>query len=206
MRFPFGYGLSYTVFAHSEWTKEGDHYLQTVTNKGDRYGGEVAQLYIDGELRGFEKVYLQPGQSATVRIKIEEDGDAEYPDEYLVPDELPRYPVTLESRFTDLKQTFPGRVIFHTVLMVARVREWQAKCIRDPAKRKNRLKSARFLRMAMESNSLRAMTMSAGKYLPYNAACAMVEFTNCHFFAGVRQLFSRVRVPRLPKHQKNRSK
>ncbi len=40
VRFPFGYGLSYTSFEKSEWEKNGESYSQTITNIGSRFGAE----------------------------------------------------------------------------------------------------------------------------------------------------------------------
>ena len=78
--YPFGYGLSYTTFRFSDITLNRssigmDNELVasvTVTNTGDRAGSEVVQLYIRDlvgsvtrpvkELKGFEKIYLQPNE------------------------------------------------------------------------------------------------------------------------------------------------
>lgn len=86
--YPFGYGLSYTTFRISDITLNRssigmDNELVasvTVTNTGDRAGSEVVQLYIRDlvgsvtrpvkELKGFEKIYLQPNESRTVRFTI----------------------------------------------------------------------------------------------------------------------------------------
>jgi beta-glucosidase len=86
--FPFGFGLSYTNFAFSDlkiapakYTGSGDVSVTfTVTNTGKRAGGEVAQLYIGQqnptisrpirELKGFQKVFLQPGQSKQVTLPL----------------------------------------------------------------------------------------------------------------------------------------
>ena len=89
--YPFGYGLSYTSFAISpvrlsQSTLRPGEALQasvTVTNTGKRPGVETVQLYIrddaasvarpDRELRGFQKVTLEPGQSREVSFDITED-------------------------------------------------------------------------------------------------------------------------------------
>ncbi|MEW5988840.1 MAG: fibronectin type III-like domain-contianing protein, partial [Chloroflexota bacterium] len=86
--FPFGFGLSYTQFDYSDL-----HIAQpclamadtlvvsaTVTNTGNRPGSEVAQLYVRDlvgsvtrpvkELKGFQKVTLQPGEQRSVRFEI----------------------------------------------------------------------------------------------------------------------------------------
>jgi beta-glucosidase len=85
--YPFGYGLSYTKFAYSNLkVPEGGVDAgstavveATVTNTGDRAGGEVAQLYLGfpkvagaplRALRGFERVQLEPGESHTVRFEL----------------------------------------------------------------------------------------------------------------------------------------
>lgn len=86
--YPFGYGLSYTTFRFSDITLNRssigmDNELVasvTVTNTGDRAGSEVVQLYIRDlvgsvtrpvkELKGFEKIYLQPNESRAVRFTI----------------------------------------------------------------------------------------------------------------------------------------
>lgn len=84
----FGYGLSYTGFdissptlsAASATLSDKASVSVTVTNTGDRYGSEVVQLYLRDrfsqvtrpvkELRGFEKVYLAPGESKTVSFPL----------------------------------------------------------------------------------------------------------------------------------------
>lgn len=86
--FPFGFGLSYTHFTYSDFKVSADKITDktpitvsfTITNDGPRAGAEVAQLYVSGkdnrvprplkELKGFEKVFLQPGESKTVSIPL----------------------------------------------------------------------------------------------------------------------------------------
>ena len=83
--FPFGYGLSYTTFAHSDLTATPDAASVTVTNTGDRAGADVVQVYVarvsDGvhrparTLAGFARVELEPGESTTVTVRL---GDAAF--------------------------------------------------------------------------------------------------------------------------------
>lgn len=88
--FPFGYGLSYTTFKYSNIRFDKSAMLRggkvkasvTLTNTGKRAGAEVAQLYVGElnptverpvrELKGFKKVFLNPGQSKTVSFNIDE--------------------------------------------------------------------------------------------------------------------------------------
>ena len=86
--FPFGYGLSYTSFAYSDLVLDREsmrddedlHVSVNVTNTGDVPGKEVVQLYVADressvfrpvrELRGFEKVFLNPGETRTVSFTL----------------------------------------------------------------------------------------------------------------------------------------
>lgn len=201
VRYPFGHGLSYTTFNHSEWHKKGNTYTQTITNTGSRFGGEAAQLYLEGELKGFAKVYLEPGESRTVRITVEEEARTDYPDTYTVP-ALPRsFPVTLESRFTDLQQSLMGRILFNAVLSVARGQMKKAEKMPDGPEKENARKGALFLKRILESNSLRTMSMSAGQSMPWHVANGMMEMTNGHLIRGIRCFLSPIKAPTLPKEE-----
>lgn len=86
--YPFGYGLSYTDFEISEValvdasieTDGATRITAKITNTGEREGSEVIQMYIRDrvssvtrpvkELKGFQKVWLKPGESQTVSIEI----------------------------------------------------------------------------------------------------------------------------------------
>ena len=201
VRFPFGFGLSYTSFAKSDWTRDGNTWTQTITNTGERFGAEVAQLYVDGELKGFEKLYLQPGEAKTVTITAEDEPKHEYSDEYTVPAETPRFPVTLESRFTDLQQSFMGRILFKAVLSVADKQAKEAERMPEGPEKDNKRKGAQFLHRILESNSPRSMSMTAGKSMPYNFAQGFVELTNGHLIRGARCFMKKINVPKLPKEE-----
>ncbi len=88
-RFCFGHGLSYTTFSYHGGrvvTEGEDTFLSClVTNTGSRKGAEVVQVYVrpvgeeEGasglfqELRGFEKVFLKPGETQMVFVKLQGD-------------------------------------------------------------------------------------------------------------------------------------
>ena len=201
VRCPFGYGLSYTTFEKTEWTKSGDSYTQTITNTGGRYGGEVAQLFIDGELRGFKKIYLQPGESAAVTLTPEPDDSADYSDELIIPPEKPRVPITLESRIVDLELTFTGRILLKAILSVVKKQAREAEKLPDGPEKDNSLKAVYFLRKALESNSPRSISMAAQSTLPYNYAQSIVEIANGHIFKGIARFMKKIKVPKLPKEE-----
>ncbi len=86
--FPFGYGLSYTTFEYSDFelssselTQDGNIEISaTVKNTGNFKGKETAQLYIqdlfgsiarpEKELKGFQQIELNPGESQKVTFTI----------------------------------------------------------------------------------------------------------------------------------------
>jgi len=94
--FPFGHGLSYTTFKYSNLNLVPAHDasgpLVTVefklANTGSRAGAEVAQVYVQEaspslprplkELKGFKKVFLQPGEKQKVSVALDRNAFAHY--------------------------------------------------------------------------------------------------------------------------------
>lgn len=90
VRFPFGFGLSYTSFEYSDiklkkknLTKgEGAKVTFTIKNTGDVAGSEIAQVYVakpeskifraPKELKGFVKVHLDPGEEKKVSVELDD--------------------------------------------------------------------------------------------------------------------------------------
>ena len=87
--FPFGHGLSYTKFEYKDIKlssssikdKDGVDVFVTVKNTGACAGKEIVQVYVSDktgveirpvkELKGFEKVFLKPGEEKTVKITLD---------------------------------------------------------------------------------------------------------------------------------------
>ena len=201
VRFPFGFGLSYTTFEQSGWTEDGNTYSKTITNTGSRYGAEVAQLFINGELRGFEKVYLTPGETKTVTVTLEEEEQKAYDDTLITPEEPQRFPVTMESPLSDMQQSLMGRILYKAVLSVATKQEKKGRKMPDGPEKDNTLKGAYFLKKVLVTNSPRSLSMCAGKALPYNIAEGFVELTNGHFFKGIGRMLKKNDLPKLPKEE-----
>lgn len=94
--FPFGYGLSYTTFEYSNLTLDKSEMNDTdtltvsvnVRNTGKVKGKEIVQLYVAKpesrtirpvkELRGFEKIELEPGEEKTVTFTLAKRAFAYY--------------------------------------------------------------------------------------------------------------------------------
>ena len=96
--FPFGYGLSYTTFQYGKVSadkntmtdKDQITFTIPVTNTGNRAGAETVQLYIRDvkssverpvkELKAFQKVFLQPGETRQVSLTIDKSALSFYDD------------------------------------------------------------------------------------------------------------------------------
>ena len=119
IRYPFGFGLSYTTFSYRDMkvTQENGHIhvAVTVENTGERVGSEVVQLYMgrnansavfkaQKELKAFEKVKLAPGESREVLFSIPETALAYYHTslhKWIV--ENGEYPVFVAASAQDIK-------------------------------------------------------------------------------------------------------
>jgi beta-glucosidase len=94
-QFPFGFGLSYTTFKYSNLklipstsTNEVVTAQFELENTGSRAGAEVAELYVHEDhphlmrpvkaLKGFKRVFLQPGEKQTVSIPLNQSAFAYY--------------------------------------------------------------------------------------------------------------------------------
>lgn len=94
--YPFGHGLSYTRFEYSDMKVEVNDIddemafaiTATIANVGERDGAEVAQLYVGTqdnalrmpvrELKGFAKVHLKAGETASITIDVRRSDLAHY--------------------------------------------------------------------------------------------------------------------------------
>lgn len=126
--YPFGFGLSYTTFALSKprAAKEfpADKPLCVsvrLTNTGDRAGSEVVQLYVSQdaptvlrprkELKGFRKVALAPGETATVEFSLTRRDLARWDDKTHAWRVDPgAYTLLLGTSSADIRATLPVRV------------------------------------------------------------------------------------------------
>jgi beta-glucosidase len=93
--FPFGFGLSYTTFKYADLKISSEvggkrAVSVRVTNTGAREGAEVVQLYLGApasagepprQLKGFEKVWLKPGESKTAIMTLDRGSVALWDDE-----------------------------------------------------------------------------------------------------------------------------
>lgn len=92
-RYPFGHGLSYTTFTYSDLTAmpagvDTASVQVTLANTGNRSGADVVQIYVAApegpvrrpvrELRAFQKVALEPGETRTLTFELDRRAFAYY--------------------------------------------------------------------------------------------------------------------------------
>ncbi len=83
VRYPFGFGLSYTEFVYKKLKVIDDGVAVTIKNIGNYAGAEIVQVYAAPlqteifrarkELKGFARVELDPGEEKTIRIKLDQN-------------------------------------------------------------------------------------------------------------------------------------
>lgn len=81
VRFPFGFGLSYTTFEYSNLKIDGNEVSLTVRNTGGYPGEEVVQIYVGQnaskifrakkELKAFQKIFLEANEESKITIKLD---------------------------------------------------------------------------------------------------------------------------------------
>ncbi|HWQ98105.1 MAG TPA: glycoside hydrolase family 3 C-terminal domain-containing protein [Clostridia bacterium] len=81
VRWPFGFGLTYTTFTYDQLAIQGNVISCTVRNTGDRAGEDIVQVYVskrgsavfraEQELKGFARVSLEPGETKLVSILLD---------------------------------------------------------------------------------------------------------------------------------------
>jgi beta-glucosidase len=95
VRYPFGYGLSYTAFEYKNLTVSGDTVTVTVKNTGERAGAETVLLFVEPpeggikrpsrELKAFTKVFIAPKEEKTVTLTLTDRSFAVWNEGWVVP-------------------------------------------------------------------------------------------------------------------------
>ena len=195
--------LRYWNIKENRWTTEGGEYelqlcsdcqtvklSQAVTIKDDNvaipYSEEINAVYVAG---AFDKM---------------SDSLFEEMSGLKIPTIPPKKPIRLESRFTDMRSTFMGKILYNAVLSVAKKDMKKAKKLPEGTERDNKIKGAIFLKRILESNSIITMSMSAAKNCPYNFAQGFVNLANGHLFKGIKCFCTKIKVPNLPKYKEEK--
>ena len=119
-----------------------------------------------------------------------------------IPKEPSIKPITLESKFSELKETLFGKIFYKAVINVALKDLKQAKKLPEGIERDNRIKAALSLKLMLENNSIISLSMSGGKGFPYNYAEGFRDFSNGHVIKGIKDFTKKIKAPNLPCEEK----
>lgn len=115
----------------------------------------------------------------------------------------PIFPFTMETRITEFKTKFFGRVIYQMMKKKLLKEKNKALKIKDPLKREKELQNSQYVLSVFEYNSLRALTNMSPKTLPYNVAEGIVYIANGRIFEGLFKMTKKIVAPSLPKENVN---
>ncbi len=190
--------LKYWNVKDNEFSLEkGEYVFQVCRNSRDI--ALESKLTLDGE--NLDNIYEKDVQIAYKNFEIDNlIFEKLYGDK--IPEDPNTKPITLESRFDELKQTFMGRILFKAVVGAMGKDMKKAKKLPEGSERDNRLKSAMAMQKMMLTNSLITMSMSAGTMFPYNLAEGFKELANGHIFKGIGHMMKKVKAPKLPINKK----
>ena len=111
-------------------------------------------------------------------------------------------PFTLESRLSDLKTSFMGKILYNALQSVPKKEMKKALKMPDGIEKENKLKGAEMLTVILDSNSIISLSMCSSGGFPYNFACGFRDLANGHLFKGIGQFMKKIKAPELPINMK----
>lgn len=118
---------------------------------------------------------------------------------YKIPDLPSKKPITMESRFSDFRITFTGKILYNAVVGSFEKEFKQALKLPEGLEKDMKKKAALFVMRLLPNNCPRSLSVSSSGKFPYNVALGFVEFANGHIFRGVKLMLKREKAIPLPK-------
>ena len=112
-----------------------------------------------------------------------------------IPDLPPKKPITLETRMSDLKNTFIGKLLLKAALSVPRKQMRKAKKMKDGVDRDNEIKGAQAIEKMLISSSIMTLSMASAGQFPYSLALGFRELANGHILKGIKYILSKTKAP-----------
>ena len=120
--------------------------------------------------------------------------------------EPPKTPIHLESRFSDMKDaSLMGKILYHSVMSVARIDMMKAKRLPEGVERDNKIKGAIMLHNVLDSDSLISMSMCSGGHFSYHMAEGFADMANGKILTGIKKMCKSIKAPALPKDKENKN-
>lgn len=182
----------WSISEHRFVLEEGEYVVQVGNNSRDIVLKE--KMDIKGE-----KV-AKLSQKAYESLDFESFSDKDYEELWNVkiPALPPHKPITLESRLSDLRYTFMGRILLNAVLSVPRKQLKKALKMPEGVDRDNEIKGAQAIEKMLVSSSLITLSMASAGAFPYNLSLGFRELSNGHIIKGIKCFIKKIDAPALP--------
>ena len=172
--------------------EDGEYDIQIGKNSKDTILNE--KIVIKGE-----KV-AKTSQKAYELLEFNNFSNEEYEETWgvKIPSVPPKKPITLETRLSEFKYTFMGKILLKAVLSVPAKAERKARKKKDGIERDNEIKSAQAIRRMLETSSVTTLAMASSGAFGYNLALGFKELANGHLFKGIKLCLKKIKAPALP--------
>ena len=196
--------LSYYNPKKDEWEIEDGEYEIIIAKDSET---ELFSSSVKLENPSFENPYSEITNDAYKNFSPEKISDEIFSEMsgLEIKRERVKLPITLESPFVDLNETFFGKMLYSAVMSIPKSKARKIKKMPEGEEKDNAEKSVEFLERIFKSNSLISMSMSSGTMFPYNLAEGFVNIANGKILRGLKNIIKGVKAPMLPEKQ-NESK
>ena len=110
----------------------------------------------------------------------------------------PKKPITLETKMSDLKNTFMGKLLLKVALSVPHKQMRKAKRMKEGIDRDNQIKGAQAIEKMLLTSSIMTASMASGGVFTYNLALGFKELANGHIIKGIKCIRHKIDAPKLP--------
>lgn len=182
--------LRFFNIAEERFVLEGGEYLFEICSDCEtaRLSKSVeisGESYEDPYTKKIEKIYRNTALSEMTFATFEEMSRVK------ITPIAPKFPITVESRFSDMKSTFMGRILYNSVLMVAKIDMAKAKKMPDGVEKDNKIKGALMLYNILDSNSIISMSMCSSGHFSYGMAEGFAHMANGHIIRGISAMIKK---------------
>ena len=162
------------------------------------YNSQDIALHQKVVIKG-EKVAKTP-QKVYELLDFSNFSDSDYENAWgvKIPELPPKKPITLDSRISDYKFTFMGRILYKAAASIPNKQLKKARKMPDGKERDNEIKSAQAIFRMLETSSVVTLSMASSGVLEYSKALAMKELANGHIFKAIKCLMKKIKAPKLP--------
>ena len=172
--------------------EDGEYDIQIGNNSRDIVLSQ--KVHLSGEKH--EKTY----QGVYELLEFDRLNDEEYEKlwDVKIPELPPKKPITLESRLSDLRLTFMGRILLNAILGVPRKEIKKARKMPDGVEKDNVIKGAQAIEKMLVSSSIITLSMSSSGAFTYQYALGFRELANGHLIKGIKSFKKKIDAPALP--------